>query len=139
MFGHRFIAAGIGAALLTGAAVAAHAEPAKTRTAADPQITFTLRDSFAPDPNQWGPQAGRRSLQWDSKKGRWGLKLDLDPPLGRSFGQSDRDVQAGAYFKITPSLRVGGAVNLGAVNEEPVIAVPPDRAPKVKLETAFKF
>ena len=42
-----------------------------------------MRDAVAPDLNQWGPSVGRRSLQWDSQKARWGLKLDLDAPVGR--------------------------------------------------------
>jgi hypothetical protein len=104
-----------------------------------PQATFTARDAFASDPNQWGPQVGRRSLQWDSKTAHWGVKLDLDSPVGRPLSYTDADVRAGAYYKITPSFRVGGAVSLGAVNEDPHAMIPPDKAPKVRLETAFKF
>ena len=52
-----------------------------------------------------------------------------------------QDVQAGAYFKVTPSIRVGGAVSLGESN--PALAArkaqQPEPAPRVRLETAFKF
>ena len=130
----KLTAAMILTAILTGMAAApAHADPA-------PQAVFTARDAFAPDLNQWGPYAGRRSLQWDSKKAKWGLKLDLDPQVGRPLSYTDRDVQAGAYYKVTPSLRVGGAVSLGAMSSgDPQTAIPADHAPKVRLETAFKF
>ncbi len=50
------------------------------------------------------------------------------------------DVQAGAYFRVTPSLRVGGAVALGE-QEAPAYkkSQPVETAPRVRLETAFKF
>ena len=135
MTGVRFIGAAISAAILAMAAPMAHAEAAKPN-----QTTFTTRDAFAPDLNQWAPQAGRRTLEWDSRKARWGLKLDLDQQVGRPLSYNERDVQAGAYYKITPSLRVGGAVSLGPMNlDERQAVIPADHAPKVRLETAFKF
>jgi hypothetical protein len=131
------LAAFVSAMLVLGTAAVAHAE--QMRPLDMPQATFTARDAFAPDPNQWGPQVGRRSLQWDSKTAHWGVKLDLDSPVGRPLSYTDADVRAGAYYKITPSFRVGGAVSLGQVNEDPHAMLPPDKAPKVRLETAFKF
>jgi hypothetical protein len=123
--------------LLAGAAAsAACAEPAKPKPA--PQVTFTTRDVFAPDLNQWGPSVVRRTLEWDSAKARWGLKLDLEQPLTNN-ASGYRDVQAGAYYKITPSFRVGGAVGVTSMNDDPQPVIPTTRAPKVKLETAFKF
>ena len=115
----------------------AHAATVQAKPA--PQATFTTRDAFAPDLNQWGPQAGRRSLQWDSKKAKWGVKLDLDQQVGRPLSYADRDVQAGAFYKVTPSFRVGGSFSLGTMNDAPQTVIPADRAPKVRLETAFKF
>ena len=83
-------------------------------------------------------QPPHRSLQWDQKN-RWGLKLDMTQPAGREMEL--RDVQAGAYYRVTPSLRVGGAV---ALTEQPVqpdhnSPLPNLQAPQVKLETTFKF
>ena len=135
MSGRRLLLGVISAVVaMTGAA--AHAQ-----TKATPQDSFTVRDSFAPDPNQWGPQIGRRSLQWDSKKAKWGLKLDMEQQYGAplTYGDNNRDVQAGAFYKITPSFRVGGSVRLGAMNEGPQPVMPTDKAPKVRLETALKF
>lgn len=137
MDGRKLILAAVSSAALLAVGSIAHAETLRT---APPTATYTMRDAFAPDLNQWGPQVGRRTLQWDSKKARWGVKLDLDQPVGRPLSYTDRDVQAGAFYKITPSFRVGGAVSLGAMGgEEAPAAIPADKAPKVRLETAFKF
>ncbi len=134
MVGRGFIAGAFVAAMMAAATGVAQAETLSPL----PNPTFTARDAFAPDLNQWGPQAGRRSLEWDSKKARWGVKLDLDRRVGRPLSYTDRDVQAGAYYKITPSFRVGGALSLGST-PDPQATIPADRAPKVRLETAFKF
>ena len=80
---------------------------------------------------------GGKTLRWE-RKGRWGVSLDLDQRDER--GTQLNDVQAGAYFRVTPSLRVGGAVALGE-KEAPSYkkTEPQDSAPRVRLETAFKF
>ena len=136
MAGRTLIAVALSTALL---AVAAEARAETAIPVLSPQASFTARDAVVPDLNQWGLQGGRRTLQWDSKKARWGLKLDLDRQVGRPLSYTDRDVQAGAFYKITPSFRVGGSVRLGAVNDAPQTVFPADKAPRVRLETAFKF
>jgi hypothetical protein len=139
MTGRKLMVAAICVAAVSVAA-SAHAQQAKPPLQLSPSTSFTVRDAFAPDPNQWGPQAGRRSLQWDSKTARWGLKLDLDQRVGRPLSFTDRDIQAGAFYKITPSFRLGGSVSLGAMDQSPQQAlIPADKAPKVRLETALKF
>ncbi|HEX5379267.1 MAG TPA: hypothetical protein VFW47_11865 [Phenylobacterium sp.] len=106
----------------------AHAETPKAVT------DFTVRaDASA------GATQGAKSLKWDARKGRWGVTLNLDQPVERDAQLND--IQAGAYFRLTPSLRIGGAVALG---EQPVSPLykktrPQDTAPRVRLETAFKF
>ena len=57
-------------------------------------------------------------FQWD-QKGRWSLRLDMSQPFGRDMQM--RDVQAGAYYRVTPSLRVGGGGHLrrSAVTAQP--------------------
>jgi len=127
------IAAAVGAMM---AAVGARAQT----THAPINITSDAFSSFnsAADQSHWNPQPAQKSLFWD-QKGHWGLKLDLSQPVGRDMQLGD--VQAGAYFHITPSIRVGGAVALGE-------SIPFDRTnilpqqsqtPRVKLETNFKF
>ncbi len=115
------------AALLGASAGAAHA--------ADKKMDFTVRQEAA-SPIQ--PNAGQK-LKYDARKGRWGVTLNLEQPTARP--STLNDVAAGAYYRITPSLRVGGAVALG---EEQLAPGPkkPDAAqgqPRVRLETNFKF
>jgi hypothetical protein len=87
-----------------------------------------------------GGLAGGQTLKWDARHGRWGLTLNLDQPDSRP--STLNDVQAGAYFRITPSLRIGGSVALG---EEQLRANPANKLapaegqPRVRLETNFKF
>lgn len=118
----------IGAAALA-AAGSAHAQ-ARPKTVTD----FTVRADTAP---QLDPNASR-TVKWDARRGRFGVTLDLEQPSTRSAQLND--IQAGAYFRLTPSLRVGGAVALG--DEEAALAnkaIPQKTAPRVRLETAFKF
>lgn len=131
MFGKQLTAVAIGVVVLTGTASVSHAETRKA-----PEVSFTTRESFTSGA-QWGVQGGRKTMQWDASKGRWGLKLDMEqPPKGE---MALKDVQAGAYFKVTPSLRVGGAVGLGdrdTVSRELDARQP---APRVRLESSLKF
>lgn len=130
MSGFRPIGLAAFALVLAGTASIAHADEAKAG-----KVTVTSRETA--DRNQWGLNAGRKSMQWDASKGRWGVQLDMDQTSRR--GVPWQDVQAGAYFKVTPSLRVGGGVALGeAANGNPKALVQ-EPAPRVRLETAFKF
>ena len=118
----------IGAALLVSGASTAHAQTAKKTT------DFTVRS----ESSTMTSSQGTKSLKWGAGKGRWGVSLNLD-----QRGERDtqwNDVQAGAYFRVTPSLRVGGAVALGE-KEAPSYkkTEPQESAPRVRLETAFKF
>jgi hypothetical protein len=138
MAGRKLLIVAVAAATLAAGA-SAWADP-KPAPAPAPTDSFTVRDSIGSDANQWSPQIGRRSLQWDSKQAKWGLKLDMDQQLGLPQTFTNRDVNAGAFYKITPSFRVGGSVRLGAMNDGPQPAtIPTDTAPKVRLETALKF
>ena len=127
---NRTVISLMGAALLAGAASVAHAEPAK-KTA-----DFTVRSEVS-NP-ALGANLGTKSLKWDARKGRWGVTLNLDQPVGRDAQLND--IQAGAYFRVTPSLRIGGAVALGD-KQAPTYrkTEPQDGAPRVRVETAFKF
>ncbi len=108
---------------------------------ADPLITDPTKAALA-DRNQWSGQATHKTFEWDNAKSRWGLKLDLDTPVQPGVRDLDlNNVQAGAYYKLTPSLRVGGVVSLGdGSTVAPRTDVSPQvPAPRVRLETAFKF
>ena len=123
---------------LIGSATAALAQSAPARprapSAAD---AFVVRGDFNLRDAQFGPQTGRRTLVWDAKKGRWGLMLDITPRAG--IDAQARDVEAGAFFRVTPQLRVGSAVGVGP--QLAPVRKPGDNeeAPRVRLETAFKF
>jgi hypothetical protein len=101
---------------------------------AKPAIDFTVRA----EPTATAPANGQ-VLKWDARKGHWGLTLNLQQLDTRETNWND--VQAGAYYKVTPQLRVGGAVAIGDQQVVPSARKPDpaDGAPRVRLETAFKF
>jgi hypothetical protein len=119
----------VAATALLGAAYGA------AQAADKPQpFDFTLHTEVSPVPS-----SGLKSLKWDARKGRWGVTLNLDQPDARP--SSLNDVQAGAYYHITPSLRVGGAVALGdeQLTPGPKKIGSEEAQPRVRLESSFKF
>ena len=74
-------------------------------------------------------------------KGKWGVKLDVNQPETSPSGLNDID--AGAFYKLSPSLRVGGTLGFG----EKTTALQPQASqlqndkthPRVRVETTFKF
>ncbi len=125
--------AAISALALAGSATVAHAQAAPAK----PKPNFTVQGDFNARDAQFAPNDGRR-LVWDAKKGRWGLTLDIKPRT--DIGPAGRDVEAGAFFKITPQLRVGGAVGVGPNQPAPIRKSDGrEETPRVRLETAFKF
>ena len=120
--GRSFIAGGLAALLLLGAVARAETVPVSQNP-----------NAFTPD----GSGAPHKSLQLDAN-GRWTLRLDMDPPVGEVG--SLKDVQAGAFFHITPSMRIGGSVGLGDRQADVQKLLPQDtNGPRVHLETKFKF
>ena len=128
MVGRRFSLLIAAAALMSAASGAAQA--------ADPPkpLDITVRRDASSIPS-----AGMRSLKWDARKGRWGVTLNMDQSDVRP--STLNDVQAGAYYHITPSLRVGGAVALRdeQVNPGPKKIGSEEAQPRVRLESTFKF
>jgi hypothetical protein len=84
------------------------------------------------------PAAPRRGLRWN-ENGRWGLDFNLNQPVGRETGWGD--VEAGAYYRLSPRLRVGAAAGLATPAPDPARAPETDRRaqPRVRLETLFRF
>lgn len=128
------IAATVVALAFAGVAVDAQAQ---TRPAAKarPQLQAAAP---AASPNDWGPSSRRRTLEFNTE-GRWGLKLDYDENTSRD--QQWRDVEAGAYYRLSRSLRVGGSVGLTGDAAAAARRVPDAEkpAPRVRLETTFRF
>ena len=128
MFGRPFLLL-VAATALAGAACG-------TAQAADKSkpIDFSVRSEVSPVPS-----SGLKSLKWDARKGRWGVTLNMDQSDARP--STLNDVQAGAYYHITPSLRVGGAVALGdeQLTPGPKKIGSEESQPRVRLESSFKF
>ena len=118
----------IGAALLVSVASTAFAGTPKEIT------DFTVRTETTTN-----PASGQKSLTWDARQGRWGVTFNVAEPTERRAQLND--LQAGAYFRLTPTLKIGGAVALGDQRFVPSYkkTEPQNSAPRVRLETAFKF
>lgn len=124
----RWVAAAVAAAFMAAAGASAHADPARKSE------DFTVRVDQTPGP------AGGTSLTWDARKGRWGMTVNVESPQTREPDWTD--VKAGAYYRISPSLRIGGGVSLSDQAAQPDALrriAPQQPAPRVRLETAFKF
>ncbi|OYX35552.1 MAG: hypothetical protein B7Y99_03320 [Caulobacterales bacterium 32-69-10] len=112
--------------IMAGGAFAA--EPSRAPAPIRPTTSLSAAPYAATPPH--------KQLQWDSK-GRWGFRLDMIQPNNRDTDW--KDVQAGAFFRITPSMQVGAAVGLGDRLAQPRQVTPLDAGPRVHLETAFRF
>jgi hypothetical protein len=121
----------IGAA--SGVAQAAPATVAQAQSASTKPLDFTVHADSS------SIIAGTQALKLDAAKGRWGVTLNLQQPDTRQTTLND--IQAGAYYKITPALRVGGAFAFGdqQVIPGPKPNTPDTSQPRVQLETKFKF
>jgi hypothetical protein len=128
MLGRRTCLLVAASALISAASGAAHAAD-KSKP-----IDFSVQTDVSPVPT-----AGLKSMKWDARKGRWGVTLNMDQSDARP--SSLNDVQAGAYYHITPSLRVGGAVALGdeQLSPGPKKIGSEESQPRVRLESSFKF
>jgi hypothetical protein len=129
----RKVALLIAATALIGAAGGAvQAAPAAAATSTKP-MDFTVHAETSP------LSPGTQVMKWDAAKGHWGVMLNVQQPEARAA--TANDIQAGAYYRITPSLRVGGSLAFG---EQQVVPgskpIPGDAGqPRVQLETKFKF
>jgi hypothetical protein len=121
------LAVSAGAALSAGAA---QAEPAG--------VILVANDFTAPSSSYGVGTVPRRTLEWDARKGRWGLKLGVEQHTDRDVEL--KDLQPGVYYRVTPRLHIGGAVSLAPDDiENQRLVAPQLPAPRVRLETTFKF
>jgi hypothetical protein len=112
-----------------------HDASAQSRSRA-PAVTLAEASSAAQRSSP--APAPRRSLRWN-ENGRWGLDFNLNQPVGREAEWGD--VEAGAYYRLSPRLRVGAAAGLAAPEQDPARAAETDRRaqPRVRLESIFRF
>ncbi|HEY1561971.1 MAG TPA: hypothetical protein VGF71_13965 [Caulobacteraceae bacterium] len=127
------IAAAATLALAAGA-FAAHAEDGQPTL-----VAMTTDSDFASASAGGSPTTPRRTLEWNSAKGRWGLSLGVEQhDVGRDTEL--KDVSPGVYYRLSKRLHIGGAVNLAPDQPETLrLGQPQFPAPRVKLETVFKF
>jgi len=74
-----------------------------------------------------------------TERGRWGLDLNLSEPETRD--RNVGDVEAGAYYRVNPRLRVGAAAGLAETDTDPATGPQTERrtAPRFRLESIFRF
>lgn len=123
------------AGMLAGAALAAGAGAAAAQTAPrsqSPAVSLTEAQSAR------GAPAGESRLRF-TERGRWGLDLNLSQPVSRESNLGD--VEAGAYYRVNPRLRVGAAAGLAEPDRDPGRGPQTDRraAPRFRLESIFRF
>lgn len=124
------------AGLAGGLALVAAADAASAQTAPRsraPAVSLTeaqaARSAAAP---------GQSRLRF-TERGRWGLDLNLSQPVGRESNLGD--VEAGAYYRVSPRLRVGATAGLAEPEADPARPPQTDRrtAPRFRLESIFRF
>ncbi|MDQ7811174.1 NtrZ family periplasmic regulatory protein [Brevundimonas sp.] len=127
------VIAGLAAGLtLFAAADAASAQAAASRTRA-PAVTLSEAQAA-----RAAASSGQSRLRF-TERGRWGLDLNLSQPVGRESNLGD--VEAGAYYRVNPRLRVGATAGLAEPEADPARAPQTDRraAPRFRLESIFRF
>ncbi|MBW8304303.1 MAG: hypothetical protein K0M78_10245 [Brevundimonas sp.] len=127
------VIAGLAAGLtLLAAADAASAQTAASRSrvpAGSQTEAHTARAATNP---------GQSRLRF-TERGRWGLDLNLSQPVGRESNLGD--VEAGAYYRVNPRLRVGATAGLAEPEADPARPPQTERrtAPRFRLESIFRF
>lgn len=135
----RYMAVGLSAFALCATATSALAlTPAAPAAGAPGGGLILAANDFTSPTYGFGPVTSSRTLEWDSRKGKWGLHLGVEQRTDRL--SEYRDVQPGLYYKLTPRLHIGGAVSLAPAPQINQRLVDPQVAPpRVRLETTFKF
>ena len=120
------------AGLAAGLTLLAVADVASAQTAARaPAVSLT-------DAQSARAAAGPSRLRF-TERGRWGLDLNLSQPETRDSNVGD--VEAGAYYRVNPRLRVGAAAGLAEADTDPARGPQTERrqAARFRLESIFRF
>ena len=127
---YRLSLAVLSALVLSGTAGLAHAQSAPA-----PRGGAALADPKSVDSYQLNQSQQPKVLELDGKS-HWGLKLELQQPVTRDIQL--KDIEAGANYKVTPSIRVGGAV--GVTDAKPATPTPNGPVtPRAKIGASLKF
>ena len=130
--------AGLGMALALAGGATAHADGLRTDVSYPKSVSLSLAPST--DGSLTTAKNSRKTVTIDTGR-HWGLKVELAEPTRRE--QDWRDVEAGAYYRVSPRLRIGGSV--GLTTGQPENAPQSDKdtqakaSPRVRLETNLKF
>jgi type II secretory pathway pseudopilin PulG len=105
------------------------------------EIMLAAKDFMAQSGASQSQASPGHTLEWDPRKGRWGLKLGVDPRTDRETQL--RDLAPGVFYKLSPRLHIGGDITLApdnfTGNGGPRLMDPQAPNPRVRLETTFKF
>ncbi len=97
------------------------------------EVSTPEKDLLTPD-----LETDKFALTWNGS-GRWGLTLDV---TRRSENQilPQEEIQAGAYYQITPRFRFGGGISIGGKELSDASRWTSDEAETgVRIESAFTF
>ena len=142
----KMVVAGVVLAMAGSASAYAVTPGQKIKTPVVPQLvglgTMPADSSDNFTSNDFGfPKTSQQKVYQFNLKGKWGLKFDVNQPEAAPSGFND--VDAGAFYKLTPSLRVGGTLGFGEKTDplkpEPQQLQGDKKTPRVRLETTFKF
>ncbi|WP_245157765.1 NtrZ family periplasmic regulatory protein [Brevundimonas sp. A19_0] len=121
----------VGLALLPAPEASAQSRTQTSPRAQAPAVSLSDADRAA--------RSGQRRGLRVNESGRWGLDFNLSQPVGREAEWGD--VEAGAYYRVNPSLRVGAAAGLATPDPDPARLRESDTRtqPRVRLESIFRF
>lgn len=132
-----------GAAVATAALAQPRAagEQATQQSAAPWYERFTFGSETASSATRWVPRSENLVSVPLSARSRWGVSLGVTPQqANRGLASPDNSkVSAGAYYQLSPRVRVGGAVNLPSAPREQEKQDPTSEGPGVRFESAFRF
>jgi hypothetical protein len=123
---------------------AANAQPAPQSTQAPWYERFTFGSELREGANAWVPRGESTSAVVDSRS-RWGVTFGVSQEpraaLAPRAGQSNGQASAGAFYQVSPKVRVGGAVTLreDQLNAAQRRGQNRNREPGVKIESAVRF
>ncbi|MGE0828341.1 MAG: NtrZ family periplasmic regulatory protein [Hyphomonadaceae bacterium] len=139
-----------GAVVLTAGIAAPTAalaqESAADRDARRAEVPWYERFTYNQGPSEQGVGLGpvdrRGQPTWEASQ-RWGVTVNLrDAERTPTVPTAQDETAVGAYYQFTPSLRVGGAVSVGAVRNPLATQTTRDAEEPnagVRLESAFRF
>ena len=101
------------------------------------------QDSYISDSTTSFSKNPSKTYQFDLSN-KWGVRFDVNQTETSPSGLNDID--AGAFYKLTPSLRVGGSLGFGEKTDpnkteaaNAAVAQDARKQPRVRLETTFKI